>query len=149
MERDDKKKSRNERFDEEYEDKRRKVMSDDIKDLRKGALNEISYDALTGLHTYCEALIQINKEFKERLKRDEGVKSGAEVDEIKKIIRDAENCQYFIERLYKEDLEMKGVEVRWNERYLWCGEEEWTEMVEAWKHYLFIRSYGTDRKDWD
>ena len=109
--------------------------------IDRGAIN---FSALTGLHTYCEAIISLNTEAKDKLKR-KGVRSGAELDELKKTIKNAKNCQEFIETLYKEDLEMKGYEVVKNVKYLWCSEEEWKELVESWRHYIYVRSYETDR----
>ena len=106
----------------------------------------INYDALTGLHSYCQALISLYTDIRLKM-RSEGIKSGKEVDEIKKIIKNAENCQYFVETLYREDLEMKGHELDSNIRYLWVSEDEYNEQVNEWKNYMFIRSYNTDRRD--
>lgn len=113
--------------------------------IDRGAIN---FEALTGLHTYCEALIELYTQMKDEL-RNLGVRSGSELDEIKKMIKKAEICQDFIEALYKEDLEMKGIEVVSGARYLWCDKDEWEELVKSWRQYIYVRSYGTDRVERD
>ena len=128
-------------------EKRESSVAKEVKKLiDKGAIN---FEALTGLHTYCEALIELYTQMKTEL-RDLGVKSGsAELDEIKKMIKKAETCQDFIEMLYKEDLEMKGIEVISGTRYLWCDKDEWEELVKSWRQYIYVRSYGIDRVERD
>jgi len=126
-----------------------------LKDSLSRLLNEeagggINFEALTMLHTYCEALGIVYKDMRDKLKRDSSSgASSTEMSEIKKMIKDASNCQYFIERLYKEDLEMRGVDINEDVRYIWCNRKDWDELVKAWCHYFKIRSYGIDRKDWD
>ena len=126
-------------------EKRQSSVAKEVSKLiDRGAIN---FEALTGLHTYCEALIELYTQMKDEL-RSSGVRSGAELDEIKKMIKKAEICQDFIEMLYKEDLEMKGIEVVSGTRYLWCDKDEWEELVQSWRQYIYVRSYGTDRRDY-
>ena len=130
------------RRDEIIKESREGAVAKEVaKLIEEGAIN---FPALTGLHTYCEAIISLNTEAREKLRR-KGVRTGAELEEIKKTIKNAKNCQDFIEALYKEDLEMKGIEVVSGVRYLWCSEEEWNKLVESWRHYIYVRSYETDR----
>lgn len=127
-------------------EKRQSSVAKEVSKLiDRGAIN---FEALTGLHTYCEALIELYTQMKDEL-RSSGVKSGSELDEIKKMIKKAEICQDFIEMLYKEDLEMKGIEVVNGTRYLWCDKDEWEELVQSWRQYIYVRSYGTDRVERD
>ena len=117
-----------------------------IQKLKK--MKAFDFNGLSWLHTYCEALIEKNEEDKFTLWKN-NIKTGEVINEIKKTIKDAKNCQYFIERLYKEYLEANGEAVRQNVRYLWMDADDWEEMVRLWRFYLLIKSVGVDRYDWE
>lgn len=120
-----------------------------IEENKKETIQKLKkMNPISALHTYCEALIEKNEEDKFTLWKN-NIKTGEVINEIKKTIKDAKNCQYFIERLYKEYLEASGEDVRQDVRYLWMDVEDWKEMVRLWKFYLLIKSVGVDRYDWE
>ena len=142
---------KNDNIKKEIEEERLKTTKERAEKLR----GKFKFTSLTVFHAYLEALIGMYSESRDKLRRSRYGKTDAELiiiekelKELKKYIKDAQNCQEFLETLYKEELEMRGYEVISTGRYLWCDEKEWEELVESWRNYLYIRSYGTDRRDY-